>query len=130
MTLVEYYATNQDQLQKYLKTEQARLQAAIHQAAVDGKQDDVDDLRPQLDDIDDDLALLEAVKLNQIVAAKLTLPDLPADFRETLQKGQADLAKWKALQGVIQKTIEVAGQVADGVQTIAALALKYGKFLA
>ena len=130
MTLVEYYATNQEQLRKYLTSEKTRLQAAIRQASVEGKQDEVDDLRPQLDDVTDGLALLEAVDLNQIVAAKLTLPELPADFRETLQKGQADLARWQALQGVVQKTIQVAGEVADGVQTIASLAMKYGKYLA
>jgi len=130
MTLVEYYAANQEQLRKYLTGEQARLQAAIRQASVEGKQTDVDDLRPQLDDINDGLDLLEAVRLNQIVAAKLALPDLPADYRETLQKGKADLAKWQELQGVIQLTIQVAGTVADGVGTIAKLVMKYGKYLA
>ena len=130
MTLVEYYAANQKQLRTYLTGEKARLQAAIRQASVEGKQEEVDDLRPQLDDVTDGLALLEAVKLNQIIAAKLTFPQLPADFRETLQKGQVELAKWQALQGVIQRTIEVAGEVADGVQMIAGLAMKYGKYLA
>ncbi len=130
MTLVEFYAANQDQLRNKLTAEKTRLQVAIRQASAQGKQDEVDDLRPQLDDVTDGLALLDAVKLNQIVAAKLTLPDLPPDFRTTLQQGQADLAKWQELQGVLQKTIQVAGQVADGVQTIAALAIKYGKFFA
>ncbi len=130
MTLVEYYAANEAQLRKYLAGEKARLDTAIRQASVDGKQDVVDDLRPERDDVVDDLALMDAVELNCIVAAKLVLPDLPPDFRETLEKGKADLARWQALQGALQRSIEIAGQVADGVQTLAALALKYGKYLA
>jgi len=130
MTLVEYYAANQEQLRKYLTGEQARLQAAIRQAAAEGRRSDVDDLRSELDDVNDGLDLLEAVRLNQIVAAKLALPDLPADFREALQEGQVDLAKWQQLQGVIQRTIQVAGSVAVGVGTIAKLVIRYGKYLA
>lgn len=130
MTLVEYYAANQEQLRKYLMGEQARLQAAIRQASVEGRRSDVDDLRSELDDINDDLDLFEAVRLNQIVAAKLALPDLPPDFREALQEGQVDLAKWQQLQGVILRTIQVAGDVAVGVGTIARLVVRYGRYLA
>jgi predicted nuclease with TOPRIM domain len=130
MTLVEYFAANQEQLRKYLMGEQARLQAAIRQASVEGRRSDVDDLRSELDEVNDGLGLLEAVRLNQIIAAKLALPDLPADFREALQEGQVDLAKWQQLQGVIQRTIQVAGAVADGVGTIAKLVVRYGRYLA
>ena len=130
MTLVEYYQANKDQLRQYLMGEKARVEGAIRQASVDGKMDVVDDLRPELDEIVDDIGLADAVALNQIVAAKLALPDLPPDFRVALQNGKADLARWQALQGAIAKSIAIAGQVADGVQTIAALAIKYGKFLA
>jgi len=87
------------------------------------------ELRPQLDDVNDDLALLDTIVLRDIVAARLTLPSLPPNFREILANGEADLRRWQQLQGVIQNTIAVAGAVAEGVSTMAALVMKYGKFL-
>jgi len=90
---------------------------------------DVDELRPQLDDVNDDLTFLDARKLDQLCAANLPLPSLPADFAEILKRGDADVVAWTRLQNSIQKAIEVAGGVADGVSTAAQLLLKYGKFL-
>ena len=129
MTLLDFYSANQRALRGVLEGERRRLDGQIRQAAVDRRMDAVDELRPQLDEINDDLALLEAIVLKDIVAAQLKLPSLPANFREILAEGEADLKRWQQLQGVIQKTIAVAGTVADGVSTMAKLVIKYGKFL-
>ena len=129
MTLVEFYSDKQRKLREHLEGERTRLEVLIRQAAIERRMDAVDDLRPQLDDISDDLALLETVVLNDIVAARLTLPSLPRNFRQILEKGEADLKRWQQLQGALQKSIAVAGTVADGVSTMAKLVVKYGKFL-
>lgn len=129
MTLLDFYTANQTALRAGLDGERRRLDRRIREAAVDRRMDEVDELRPQLDDVNDDLALLDLIVLKDIVAAKLTLPSLPPDFPEILARGEADLQKWQQLQGALQKTIAVAGAVAEGVSTMAKLVMKYGKFL-
>ncbi len=129
MTLVEFYSASQKTLRETLEEERRRLDGRIREAAVERRMDEVDELRPQLDDVNDDLALLDTIVLRDIVAARLTLPSLPPNFREILANGEADLRRWQQLQGVIQNTIAVAGAVAEGVSTMAALVMKYGKFL-
>jgi len=129
MTILEFCNDNVKALHARLEADRARLSAAIQQAAGEGRMSDVDDLRPQLDDVNDDLAFLDARKLDQLCAANLPLPSLPADFAEILKRGDADVVAWTRLQSSIQKAIDVAGGVADGVSTAAQLLLKYGKFL-
>ncbi len=129
MTILEFCNDNVKVLHARLEGDRARLSAAIQQAAGEGRMSDVDELRPQLDDVNDDLTFLDARKLDQLCAANLPLPSLPADFAEILKRGDADVVAWTRLQNSIQKAIEVAGGVADGVSTAAQLLLKYGKFL-
>ena len=129
MTLLDFYTANQKTLREALEGERRRLDHQIRDAAVDRRMDEVDELRPQLDEVNDDLALLDTIVLKDIVAAKLALPSLPPNFQEILARGEADVQRWQQLQGALQKTIAVAGTLADGVSTMAKLVIKYGKFL-
>ena len=129
MTLVDFYNATQQQLREHLLAERRRLETQIRAAAIGNKMEEVDDLRLDLDDVNDDLTRLTAVVLAQAVASRLTLPQLPPDFDDILAKGEADLEKWQKVQGLVQQTISVAGTAATAVSTIAQLVLKYGKFL-
>lgn len=129
MTLLDWYTANQRALREALEGERRRLNRRIREAAADRRMDEVNEWRPQLDEVNDDLALLDTIVLEDIVAARLTLPSLPADFREILARGEADLQRWQQFEGAIQKTLAVAGTVVDGVSTMAKLVMKYGKFL-
>lgn len=131
MTIIECFSESQQKLRDHLLAEQRRLQRAIRRAAADGRMDDVGTLQPQLDDVQGDLDLLDTEALAAAVAMRLdVLPQLPADFKDIVRRGQDDLASWQRLQQAVQRSIAVAGQVAEGVSTAARLVLKYGKYLA
>ena len=120
----------EQRLRSHLDGEKRRLEAAIRAAAAEGSMDEVGRLQPQLNDIDGDRDLLDAEVVVAAVAARLdSLPQLPPDFRDILRRGAADVANWQKLQRIVQQSITIAGNVAEGVSTVAQLAMKYGKFL-
>lgn len=129
MTLVEFYAAKEHALREKLEADRRKLQTGIREAAVNGDMETVDRLRPELDAVNDDITLMDVVRLRVIVESRIQFPQLPADYAQALEKGQAELERWRRLERGVQATINVAGQVAEGVSAMAKLILKYGKFL-
>jgi hypothetical protein len=129
MTLVDFYNAKEPQLRKRLETERDRLKKEIEAAALSKNQDEVDRLSPESDAVMDDLNMMDAIELNQIIASRIVFPELPADFSELLQAGDSEVQKWQKVEAAITKTIDIAGQVATGVSKVAVLIVKYGKYL-
>lgn len=129
MTLVDFYNAKEPQLRKRLETERDRLKKEIEAAALSKNQDEVDRLSPESDAVMDDLNMMDAIELNQIIASRIVFPELPADFPELLQAGDSEVQKWQQVEAAITKTIDIAGQVATGVSKVAVLLVKYGKYL-
>jgi hypothetical protein len=127
--LVEFYAGKEAVLREKLDGDRKGLETAIRQAAANGDMEAVDRLRPELDAVNDDIALMNVVQLRAIVESRIQFPELPPDYAQALERGQAELERWQRLERAVQTTIAVAGQVAEGVSTMAKLFLKYGKYL-
>ena len=118
-----------ERLREAMEGEKRRVERARRDAAIEGKQDEVDRLGDELQEITDDLTAMDAVQLEAIVTAELRFPSLPANHATLLAEARREVEAWEQAQRAIGTAAGVIKKVADGGMTLARIVVKYGKFL-